>query len=358
MSWIFIFTLGWFLFRLWVVSKESTKLLLAPMQDVTNLAFWHALAPCGGADMYVTEYFRVHQNYRLEPLILDSIIHNPTGRPVIAQMIGNDLDLLEEASLGLQHYDISGIDMNLGCPAPTVCGKACGGALLKDLDRIERIVDRLRPIVKGTLTLKTRVGYESADEFEALLALFARLPIDGLAIHGRTVKERYQSLVHTEEIARAAEQLPYPVYANGSVVSVDSAMGMLAKTRADGLMIGRGAIRNPWLFSQVRQTLAGEKVMVPTKADMLGYVTQLFEEVGKTIPNYIDTGHTQRMKRFMNYVAVGINDGAFLYDIKRIKNSADFHRVCQEHLSGDEPLPPEPAEDSKLFCGFRELAAV
>ncbi|MFT5125204.1 MAG: tRNA-dihydrouridine synthase B [Verrucomicrobiales bacterium] len=342
--------------RLSSLKIKLPTLTLAPMQDVTTLAFWHALEPCGGADLYVTEYFRVHASSRLEPFILDSITQNPTGKPVIAQMIGKDIDLLEKATRELHNYPIAGIDMNLGCPAPIVCGKDCGGALLKDPERIRGIVERLRPIVPGMLTLKTRVGYDSADEFDALLELFGSLPIDGLAIHGRTVKEKYQSLVHTDKIAQAASCLPFPVTANGSVISVPSALGMLEKTQASGLMIGRGAIRNPWLFSQVRQALAGEPVYVPTKADLHAYVCRLIEAVGKTMPKYNENSLAQRMKRFMNYVAVGINDGAFLYDIRRIQNPDDFHRVCAEHLSGNDPLSAEPDEAGKLFCGYRELA--
>jgi tRNA-dihydrouridine synthase B len=334
---------------------DSTTLLLAPMQDVTTLPFWHALAPRGGADIYVTEYFRVHASSRLESYILDSIEKNPTGQPVIAQMIGNEVDLLEKAARELHDYPIAGIDINLGCPAPSVCGKACGGALLKNPDLIRRMVERLRPIVSGKLTLKTRVGFESEQEFAELLNLFADLPIEALAIHGRTVKEKYQSLVHTDEILAAVERLSYPVYANGSVVSVDSACGMLEKTQAAGLMIGRGAVRNPWLFTQVRQALAGETIFIPVRNDLLAYAVQLFEEVGSCMPKYAEAGHVQRIKRFMNYLAVGIDGGDFLHDIRRIQTAADFHRVCGQYLGSDEPLPLEPDVEGKLFFGYREL---
>ena len=337
--------------------EEKKKFLLAPMQAVTNLPFWHCLVPRGGPDIYVTEYFRVHVHSQLEPHILESIVENPTGRPVIAQMIGNDVEFLAKTALELQEYEIAGIDMNLGCPAPTVCGKSCGGALLKDRQRIRDIVERLRPIVSGQLTLKTRVGFESADEFDDLLSLFAELPIDALAIHGRTVREKYQSLVHTDKIAEAVETLPYPVYANGSVVSVDSGLGMLQRTSAAGLMIGRGAIRNPWLFSQMQQALTGEAVFRPTKLDLLAYVEELFDEVGKAIPrNYVESGHVQRIKRFLNYIAIGVDaDGTFLYDIRRIKTAAEFHEVCNRHLQSNDLVPPDPEADGKLFFGFREL---
>ena len=119
-----------------------------------------------------------------------------------------------------------------------------------DLDLIREIADALRPVVTGSLTFKTRLGFKTEREFQDLLALFATLPLDGLAIHGRTVREKYQSDVHTDESAQAVLELPYPVTANGSIVSVQSALAMRKKTNAAGLMIGRGAIRNPWIFDR------------------------------------------------------------------------------------------------------------
>ena len=334
----------------------SPTLYLAPMQEVTHLPFWRALVPRGGADVYVTEYFRVHPASKPEPWILKSITENPTGRPVLAQMIGNDPQRLAQTARKLQAFDVAGIDLNLGCPAPTVCGKNCGGGLLQNLPRIRCIVDALRPLVTGQLTLKTRVGFESVDEFAELLDLFADLPIDGLAIHGRTVKEKYQSLVHTREIAQAVTRMSCPVIANGSIVSVESAQGMLQKTGAEGLMIGRGAIRNPWLFTQIRQATCGEMILRPTRADQYDYVMHLFELIGTAIPDYQALRHVSQMKRFMNYIAAGMEEGRFLYEIQRVKNPSEFDRVCRRYLNGNDPMPAEPAENSKLFCGFRELA--
>ena len=174
------------------------------MQDVSVLALWRCLERRGAPDVYVTEFFRVHRESRPERAILRSLVEFETKRPVIAQMIGNEpTDLVRTARYLEDHTPCAGLDVNLGCPSPTVCGKTAGGALLRQPDLIRRIAEALRPAVRGTLTLKTRIGFESPDEFEALLALFETLPLDGLAIHGRTVRERYQSDVHADAIAAA-----------------------------------------------------------------------------------------------------------------------------------------------------------
>src|SRR6187200_1987729 len=95
-------------------------LALAPMQDVTDLPFWQLMTAFGGADVYFTEYFRVHATSNLEKHILRSIVENPTGRPVVAQLIGNDVPSLVRTARELREYPIVAIDLNLGCPAPVV----------------------------------------------------------------------------------------------------------------------------------------------------------------------------------------------------------------------------------------------
>ena len=331
-------------------------LSLAPMQAISTLAFWRVIESRGGPDVYITEYFRVHVHSTPERQILASLNESNFSKPIIAQMIGTDPAFLVRTARQIQELsNCAGIDLNLGCPSPRVCGRSAGGALLKQRDLIREIITNLRPVVSGTLTIKTRVGFESEEEFDELLELFASLPIDGLAIHGRTVREKYQSEVHTREIARAVETLDCPVHANGSIVTVPSALAMFEKTRADGLMLGRGAIRNPFLFDQIRRALRCEPVYRPTLADQLRYVEDLYEGIAKTTWRFDEQKHVQRMKKFMNYIASGIGDGSFSDEIRRVQSAGEFWEVCTRHLGGSELLPDEPHPDGNLFCGFRKL---
>src|SRR5580698_8442818 len=146
-------------------------LALAPMQDVTDLAFWRVVAPFGGADGYWTEYFRVYQDSRLDHWILDSILQNPTGRPVVAQMIGNDFPSLVRIARELQQHPIAAVDLNLGCPAPVVYRKCAGGGLLRDPAKIDAILGALRDAVSIPFTVKTRIGFDTPEVFEPLLNL-------------------------------------------------------------------------------------------------------------------------------------------------------------------------------------------
>src|SRR6187549_528902 len=196
---------------------DRPALVLAPMQDVTDLPFMRLMAGYGGPDVFVTEYFRVHTDSRLEPDILRSVTEHGTGRPVIAQMIGEDIPSLVRTAKELQRLPVAGIDLNLGCPAPVVCRKDAGGGLLRYPDRIDRILGALRDAISTRFTVKCRIGYETAEEFAALLAIFQRHAIDGLTIHARTVRDGYRTAVKPECVAAAVAAMPCPVVANGNV---------------------------------------------------------------------------------------------------------------------------------------------
>ena len=318
-------------------------LALAPMQDVTDLAFWRVIAPYGGADVYWTEYFRVHGDSRPERWILDSIARNPTGRPVVAQLIGNDVAALGRTARELQRYPIAAVDLNLGCPAPVVYRKCAGGGLLRDLNRIDAILGALREAVMVPFTVKTRIGFESAAEFDDLLALFARHDIDLLTVHARTVAQMYRPGVRYDLIARAARSLRCPVLANGNVYSAEQALAVLAETGARGLMIGRGAIRNPWLFRQIRQRQRGQPVTLPTGRDVLAYIRQLWDS--QVTPDANESAQVQRLKKFMNFIGEGVPPPErFLHEIRRVTTRPDFFRVCEAHLDHDHLVLLEPAE--------------
>src|SRR5688500_7047659 len=194
-------------------------LTLAPMQDVTDGAFWTLIHRYGGADVYWTEYLRVSASSTPEKRIIHDITTNTTGRPVVAQMIGNDIPSLVRTAQFLQQLPIAAIDLNLGCPAPIVYRKCAGGGLLREPQRIDRILGALREAIHIKFTVKTRLGFSSADEFDRLLAIFAKHSLDALTVHARTVTQLYRLPVHYDRIRQAVEAMPCPVIANGHVYS-------------------------------------------------------------------------------------------------------------------------------------------
>lgn len=329
-------------------------LVLAPMQDVTDLPFMRVIARRGAPDWFVTEYFRVHPHSCLNPYILRSIMENETGRPVFAQMIGCELTDLVRTAKHLSELPVAGIDLNLGCPAPVVCRKNAGGGLLREPEEINRLLGGLREAIPGRFTVKTRIGYAGEAEFPALLEIFRSHAIDGLTIHGRTVHERYQTPVHPGPVSMAVETMSCPVIANGNIVDVRTGLAYLGQTSAAGLMIGRGAIRNPWIFAQLTAALEGHAASAPTHRELLDYVFELYEELARESKNFIPNLHVQRMKKTLAYISHGL-EGTFEHDMRRAVTPDDFFRICRTHLDHGAPVPALPPVDSKLFCGFEAL---
>lgn len=338
-----------------VIPLAKPALFLAPMQDVTDLPFLRTIAAFGGADFYVTEYFRVHIHSRLDPYILRSIDENPTGRPMIAQMIGCEPDELVRTARELKKHAVAGIDLNLGCPAPVVYRKNAGGGLLRKPEGLNEILGRLCEACDDVpFTVKTRVGFETEEEFDQLLEVFQKYPIHLLTIHGRTVRERYQTPVHPERVAQAVEALDYPVIANGNVVNRETGKAYLRATKAAGLMIGRGAIRNPWIFSQLRDEFQSIKPTSVKGRMVLDYIDLLYEETAREIPDFIEVKHVQKMKKYLVYIVQGL-PGEFEHRIRRAKTKEDFFSICRNYLDHDEIVPDLPPENSRLFCGFSQF---
>ena len=323
-----------------LLTGDTPFLALAPMQDVTDGAFWSLIHRYGGADVYWTEYFRVHADSTPEAWIVESIAGNTTGRPIVAQLIGNDVAALVRTARLLQTLPVAAIDLNLGCPAPVVYRKCAGGGLLRELPRIDAILGALRDAVSIPFTVKTRLGFASTAEFDALLALFARHPIDALTVHARTVAQMYRHPVHYDRIRQAADHMPCPVIANGDVHAAGQALDLIDHLKVRGLMIGRGAIRSPWLFEQIRQARRGDPLTRPTGRDVWTYLRALWDT--QATFDKPEKVQCDRMKKFVNYLGEGV-PAPFLHEIRRADTAAGFDRICAAFLDHDQPMILEPS---------------
>ena len=330
---------------------------LAPMQDVTDLPFMRVAAHYGAPDYFFTEFFRVHSQSRPEKHILRSIVENQTGRPVFAQLIGEHVSDMVRTVKELLKYPIAGIDLNMGCPAPKIYKKNVGGGLLRDPAKIDELIGALRDAVPGLFTVKMRIGFDSTETYERVLGLINKHSVDLLSVHGRTVKEGYRSDVHYDFIGTAARTVRCPVLANGNITSADKAAAVLAETGAAGVMIGRHAIRNPWIFRQCRERLEVERglrtrlepvqrpgstpaIFQPTLADVREYVTLLYRET--QTPDIPARAHVAKMKKYLNFVGQSVDpEGAFLHDMRRAMTETELFAVCDRHLL---------TEPTKLFA--------
>lgn len=319
------------------------------MQDVTDLAFMRVIATYGAPDYFFTEFFRVHAQSRPEKHILRSIDENGTGRPIFAQLIGEDIPQMVRTAEELLRHPVAGIDLNLGCPAPKVYKKNVGGGLLRDPARIEEILPALRAAVDGCgrpdvrFTVKCRIGFETTEHFDRLVDAVNANRVDLLTVHGRTVKEMYRSEVHYDFIARAVGRARCPVLANGNVTSAARAAEVLRETGAAGVMIGRHAIRNPWIFRQCADYFAGAPIFQPTLGDVRSYIDRLYRETAHE--GFPERAHVNKMKKYLNFVGQSVDpEGSFLHDMRRTESEAALFSVCDGHLNArsDQPFALEP----------------
>ena len=202
----------------------------------------------------------------------------------------------------------------------------------------------MRAETPGRFTVKMRIGFEDQRHFDAILALVAKHQVDLLTVHGRTVKGLYWSEVDYAAITHAVQSVPCPVIANGDVTSSAKAQRLLAETGAWGMMMGRHAIRNPWVFQQWRAVQQGREPFAPTLGDVRQYIQEIAEECCDQAMA-VDR-QAGRLKKFLNFIGLSIDtEGRFLFEMRRTETMSDLLKCCDAHLLGaraTERYPEEP----------------
>lgn len=241
--------------------------VLAPMAGLTTFPF-RSICKEKGADVTYT------------PMISAlAVIHNPKDtlkiadfkdweRPVIVQIFGSDGEtILKAAKIVDEAINPAGIDINMGCPAPEITGNECGSALLKDLDKALETAKVVRDGFAGQLSVKLRLGWQDFSILEFAKNL-EKAGVDGLAIHGRTTKQRYTGEADWEMIYRAAAELCIPVIGNGDIKSWQTAYDRLSGGKISGVMIGRGSLGNPWIFEAIKK----KKTLEISREEFIGVI--------------------------------------------------------------------------------------
>lgn len=335
--------------------------MLAPMQDITTLPFMRLLARRGAPDFFVTEFLRVNATSSVDASVADCAAQTfpLTGTPLLVQLIGEDVPaLVRIAEKILRDYaeSVAGIDLNLGCPMPKIFRKNVGGGLLRDLPKVEKILAALREVCSAHgkfFTVKCRLGFDDASPFPRLLEIVRSHNVNLLAVHGRTVRGLYRAPVDYGAIADAVKKSACPVVANGEISSAAKAKTVRERTGCAGLMAGRHAVRNPWLFRQIREMLAGtppEKIFSPRLGDVFEYIRELENCVADEATS--PARAAARMKKFLNFIGTGVDpEGAFLHAVRRAESPSEIFSVAEKFLlAGTLAERPFPAEPFPQLC--------
>lgn len=231
-------------------------IVLAPMAGVTNYAFRLMCKRAGGCGLVATEMFSAYAIKFRDPKTRSMIDWTDEERPISAQVFGGDPETVAIGAKAVQDFGADIIDINFGCPVPKVAKSGSGAVLLKDLDLAREIMIATRRVITGPLMIKTRIGWGATDVKVIDLARIAEdCGIDAITVHGRTASQGYSGEANWDIIAEVKQAVSIPVIANGDIRSPESAARAFRHIGCDGIMIGRGALGDPWIFSRIAEYL-------------------------------------------------------------------------------------------------------
>jgi tRNA-dihydrouridine synthase B len=241
-------------------TETSGNLLLAPMADVTNLAF-RLLCRQNGADLTYTEMISADALLNENRKSILKGLSSPEDRPFGVQLVGNSPEKLREAALFIEdEYKPELIDVNMGCPAKRITGTGCGSALLNSQKLVYEIISELTGVLKTPVTAKIRI-LRSEEKTLEIARLIEEAGASALTVHGRRAEQMYSGNSDLTAIRTVKQELSIPVIANGDIKDEESAEAALDFTGCDGLMIGRAAMGNPFIFRRIRHYLeTGERL--------------------------------------------------------------------------------------------------
>ena len=293
---------------------------LAPLEGVTDAVFRRVHRDCfSGVAKYFIPFVSPTQNLAFTSRDLAAIApENNAGVPAVPQLLAKDASLFLWAAQALGDMGYSEVNLNLGCPSGPVTAKGKGSGLLADYPALERFLDGIFECAPLPISIKTRIGYASADEFERLLALFSRYPVRELIVHPRTRGEFYKGTPHRDVFARAFSETALPLCYNGDLFTPAD----VAAAPALPLMLGRGLQRDP---SLLRRLWGGERA---TAAELQAYHDALCAAYRRDYSG--DTPVLHRMRELWTYLSGSFRDtDAFLRAVRKARTLSAYDQAAR-----------------------------
>jgi tRNA-dihydrouridine synthase C len=321
------------------------KLLLAPMEGLADPLLRDLLTRVGGYDGAVTEFVRVSGSLlplrtfrRIGPELANGS-RTSSGTPMAVQLLGSDPACLAENAARLATLRPAGIDLNFGCPAPTVNRHGGGAMLLADPELLCRIASAVRRAVPAEIpfTAKMRLGVDDTEKTLDCARALEAGGIVNLVVHARTKAERYQPPAHWEWVARIREAVRLPVTANGEVWTVDDHARCRAVSGSADVMLGRGAVADPFLARHIRAGLAGESLPPGREADWQALLP-LLAEYWLRVQQRVTAPHAPgRLKMWLALLRRTFPAGEALFQaVRTLRGVDEMTRVLRAH---GVPLP-------------------
>jgi len=299
---------------------------LAPLAGFTDLPF-RSVVKKFGVDLTVSEMISsnalIHNSKKTYRMLEKAPIENPYA----IQIAGSDLDVIKRAvEIINEHDDISCIDLNCGCPAPKVVNNLQGSSLLTDLPQMAKVIETIKKYSNKKYTsVKFRLGFNEKNHV-AIAKLCEDAGADYIAVHGRTRAGRYKAPVDYNAIAEIKQSINIPMFANGDIDTPEKAKWVREYTGAEGVMIGRAAVGQPWIFKQIKEGMSE-----PTSELIKEVVLEHFDQM---ITHYDKYGAIVFRKNLHSYSKAGYKGAsAFRNEVNRIEDPKEMRDVIEAFFS-------------------------
>jgi len=260
----------------------ATPFAVAPMAGMTDTAFRRLVKRHGGCGLVVTEMVSSEGLVRGIDRTLEYAEYTEEERPISIQIFGGDPDKMAAAAQIVEGMGADIVDVNMGCPVPKIAKHHAGCSLMREPGHAASVIAAMTKAVKIPVTVKMRAGW---NEEERNAPVLARMVEDAgaaaVAVHGRTAAQSYSGSADWDLVARIADDLTIPVFGSGDCVEPEQVMNRL-RSGVEGVLVGRGVLRNPWILSQAADLAAGRRMREVTLADrgqfLLEYIDLLLNE--------------------------------------------------------------------------------
>lgn len=341
---------------------DAPRFVLAPMDGMTRASF-RVICFEYGADGATTEMIQSlaygRAKRRLSDAFLETLIRLPGEGNLAAQLIGSNPDMMAASArklCALKRFDA--IDINFGCPARKVVGSGNGSALMRTPKKAVEIMRAVRDHSELPLRLKMRLGWDEHCITAPELARAAEeMGFESVTVHGRTRMQMYLGAVDADAIRQIAESVNIPVYANGGVTCAQDALAFLERTGAAGVSIGRAALKQPWIFEDIRRLRAGERPRAHDAEERVGLLLRLAELSCLHRPERVAVCE---MRKFSGWLLPGLTGAeAVLASLNGVYTLADYRRCLESFLDGliredDTQIHPELMPEMNLDTVVRE----
>ncbi|MEW6297407.1 MAG: tRNA dihydrouridine synthase DusB [Thermodesulfobacteriota bacterium] len=319
------------------VLRLTSDLLLAPLAGYTTLPFRLCMREIGGFGLATTELVHARSLLEANPKALELAETCPEGRPLAVQLFGAVAEEIRDAAQYLEASGAAVIDLNMGCPVEKVVHRGAGAAMLRDPERTARLVRMVTRAVTIPVTVKTRLGWdESRWDAVRLVPLLEDAGVAAVTIHGRTRAGAFATPVNLAGIRAVVRSVrAIPVFGNGDVCDPRSARRMLEETGCAGLVIGRAALSNPWVFREIRAALtAAPPPPAPSLVERVAFMTRHFL---RTVALRGETLACLQFRKMIDWYARMLGPCKPLrVGMKQLQSVEQYHELVGRFVAGRE----------------------